>query len=372
MPQYFPLGLAKGQAFCNRIAERKRLKHNINKGQHSLVIATRRYGKSSLVLYVLNDMEVPYASADLFIAVSDSDIEAEILLAVKALLNQLTSKLTQSVDYIKNFIKQLKLKLVIGSDGINLELIPENGANAAQNIKSVLLLVESILKKQKQRAVLFIDEFQEISKVASAKSIEGAIRHIAQQSEYLSLVFSGSNRHLLSNMFEDKSRPLYRLCDRIPITRIHEEDYVNFIQNIATKTWKKSLTPAVLSSLFQLTERHPYYINVLCGRIWAHFTKSPPTKAKQIELLWREYVQEQKSEIIRELSFISELQKKILVYIASGNNQKLTSKLSIQTLDTTSGAIVKALSILQEKDYITRTENNEYYLIDPLLKSAIS
>ena len=43
-------------------------------------------------------------------------------------------------------------------------------------------------------------------------SIEASIRHAVERSENISYVFSGSNRHLLKQMFGGQGRPLYRLC----------------------------------------------------------------------------------------------------------------------------------------------------------------
>lgn len=45
---YFPLGKAHGKAFCNREYETEWLLKNINSAKHSLVMAPRRFGKSSL------------------------------------------------------------------------------------------------------------------------------------------------------------------------------------------------------------------------------------------------------------------------------------------------------------------------------------
>ena len=98
-----------------------------------------------------------------------------------------------------------------------------------ENILDALNALEHILVKKKQKAVLFIDEFQEIVKLPIGKAVEGAIRHFAQESKYLSLIFSGSNRHILLSMFVDRSRPLYQLCDRINLGRIDSKYYKEYL-----------------------------------------------------------------------------------------------------------------------------------------------
>lgn len=120
----------------------------------------------------------------------------------------------------------MKSKWIVGTDGVNIELIPEKGSDPANVIMESLQMLENILKKKGKKAVFFIDEFQEIGVLANSSGIEGAIRHVAQESENLCFVFSGSNRHILANMFDDRSSPLYMLCDRISIDRISVIEHV--------------------------------------------------------------------------------------------------------------------------------------------------
>ena len=54
--EYFPLGLAEGRAFCNRDDEREKLIANIELNRSTMVTSPRRYGKTSLVLYVLKHL----------------------------------------------------------------------------------------------------------------------------------------------------------------------------------------------------------------------------------------------------------------------------------------------------------------------------
>src|SRR5258708_2264199 len=104
---YFPLGIAKGDAFCNRVSERKQLISNTKRNKHTIVISPRRYGKSSLVLNSLDDIELPYERVDLFVAVSAKTIEEQILKGVKSLITKVSTVPEQAVGFIKNYIKGL-------------------------------------------------------------------------------------------------------------------------------------------------------------------------------------------------------------------------------------------------------------------------
>jgi AAA+ ATPase superfamily predicted ATPase len=352
------------------VLERKQLIGNIKKGQHTMVISPRRYGKSSLILYSLDESQFLYERVDLFVAVSAKTIEEQILNGVKNLLNKINSVPEQVVGVIKNTIKNLKSKWIVGTDGFKIELIPSQESDSISIIMESLQMLENVLRKKEIQAVFFIDEFQEIGILANSKGIEGAIRHVAQESENLRFIFSGSNRHILANMFDDRSRPLYNLCDRITIDRIKECDYVAYINAISKKTWAKYLDKSVFQEVFFLTERHPYYMNVLCDKIWGYCENRAPTNS-DVAQLWQEYIFQEKSKTAKDLSSLSTSQKKLLIVISKGATRDLTSKATLHELDFSSSAITKSLRLLEEGDYINRNIGGEYFIVDPLIKSSL-
>ena len=65
----FPLGLAIGPAFCNRVNERQSLNAKIKQGTHVVLLAPRRYGKSSLVLQVLSELKWSYCKIDFLLPI---------------------------------------------------------------------------------------------------------------------------------------------------------------------------------------------------------------------------------------------------------------------------------------------------------------
>lgn len=368
--ELFPRGLAFGKAFCNRVSERKRLGQNIDHNQHTLLMSPRRYGKTSLVKFVLSELEYPFGEADLFIAIDAKRIEDHILVGIKAIFSQISSPLEQKIESIRNFFQKISAKWIVGTKGLQLALVPESGQDPASNVLEALQAIENLLSEKKQKAVLFIDEIQEIGEVAEGKAIEGAIRHVAQQSKYLILIFSGSNRHLLSKMFYDKSRPLYKLCDRIILDRIAPKDYIKHINALANKKWKSPLSDAVLNEIFQYTGCHPYFVNVLCRRLWEDENTELPTEL-DVKKKWFDFVREERAETLKEVSILSIGQRKIIITIANGTVRALTGKESLRNLNMTSSSVTQALKLLAEKDYIERLESSEYKIVDPIIKSTL-
>ena len=366
---YFPRGIAKGGAFCNREQERGRLIANIESRQHTLIMSPRRYGKTSLVKYAVDEMKVLFGEADLFVSVDAKQVEYQILTAIKRMMGEVNTPIEQVLDIIRQFFQKTSAKWTVGTQGVNIALIPETH-DPATNIMQALQALEDLLSKKKIQAAFFIDEVQEIGEIAEGKGIEGALRHVAQQTQYLSFVFSGSNRRLLAKMFYDKARPLYKLCDRIVLNRIDKSHYEKHLNKLAKKRWNAMLDNEAMETLFSLTERHPYYINGLCLALWGSNLEKTPS-AKEMHTYWIKMVEEERQEVIRELSILSHGQRKVLVAIAEGHIKELTGKIFLRKINMTSSSVVEAIKMLEKRDYIEKQENGEYHLIDPLIAAAI-
>lgn len=158
------------------------------------------------------------------------------------------------------------------------------------------------------------------------------------------------------------------LCDKLALDRIAREHYEPFINKIFTKRWKGGLRAAFYDALFQVTEAHPYYVNLLCGRLYTGNTM-PDTRL--LQKVWHSYVQEEKSKVALELSKLSLLQKKVIATIALGAMSGLTSKDVLQKLGSTSASVLKALRELVAKDYIQEVAPASYSIVDPLIKASI-
>ena len=362
---YFPLGIALGRSFCNRSQETSLLIDNIKNGKHTLLIATRRYGKSSLALQALELSQCPYVEIDFYMATNERIIEAYLLNGVVELIGKALGPIDKLLASIKRYVNDLKPKIDIGVSGFKLELTSEAKSDPASNVKEGLLLLEKLLEEKNKRAVLLMDEFQTVGLIAKGKGIEGALRHVAQKTKHLTLIFSGSNRKLLKTMFEDETRPLYKLCWKINLKRIAAEHYQNHLQKAAQLIWNKNLSEALIDEIMRLAERHPFYMNKLCDRLWTYYKERPPS-IDEVNSAWLEILKEEKSDAIKEISLLSLGQKVILGQIAKGKNAHLTGKETIFELQMAGSSIITALEGLEEKDMIEKDERG-YQIINPVV-----
>lgn len=363
---YFPLGIASGTAFCNREQERTLLLENITNGKHTLLIATRRYGKSSLAINAIKASGLPYVETDFYMASSEKIIESYILNGVVDLIGNALGSIEKMVTSIKRYVKHLKPKLNIGAEHFKLELDSDINTDPATNVKEALLLLEKLLEEKKKHAIFLMDEFQNVGLIAQGKGIEAAIRHVAQKTKYLTFIFSGSNRKLLKTMFEDETRPLYKLCWKLSLKRIPAQHYQKHLEMAAKQAWKKPLASDVVDTILQTTQRHPFYVNKLCDRLWSYYKNSPPT-TDEVEQAWLDILNEEKSDAVKEISLLSLGQKSVLLYLAKATNPQLTSKLAMMELKMTSSSVMRALDGLEEKDVIEKL-GDQFQIINPVVK----
>jgi DNA-binding MarR family transcriptional regulator len=71
------------------------------------------------------------------------------------------------------------------------------------------------------------------------------------------------------------------------------------------------------------------------------------------------------------VSVINKNQRRILIEIANGATNKLTSKDMLERLSLNSSTIMQALQALEAKDYIEQHPDIGYQIIDPLFKYSL-
>lgn len=366
---FFPQGLALGENFCNRLDERKRLLENIHSARPTLITSPRRYGKTSLVLFVLQSLKLPFAYIDLYAELNEREVQNTILNAAGNALYAIESTPKKAFKLVSDFFAELSVGFKLMNAQVNIEFA-QSKKSPAKTILDVLKKLDEALKLKNKKMVLFFDEFQRLSQITESAAIEGALRHIAQESKQLVFIFSGSNRALLSAMFDDKAKPLYKLCDRIILDRITENDYVTFIQNKFKKKWDKALPETVTESILSMTERHPYYVNLLCHRLW--YLNNMPTE-KEVEDIWRRYAQEEKTNVMNEIGLLSTNQAKMLIAIAKYADELTPlSKEFIALTRFSLSSAAQAIKSLEKRDYLMLNNKNKYTLVDPLIKFIFS
>lgn len=362
MTRYFPQGVVTGEYFCNRENERSILKNSIESHEHVVLVAPRRYGKTSLTTQVLKENKFPGVSMDFFFALTQEEVCKTISEGISHIISSLLPKTKAICNKLIASVIEFNPKVTLTLLGQKLEVSTKQ--TTEKSISELLLTLDYFASKAQKSCVVVFDEFQQIGQLKENHAVEAAIRHAVERSNHVSYIFCGSNRHLLNEMFTDKSRPLYHLCDLMTINRISKNHYHTFLSKMSRKKWGKLLSNDVIEEIIHLTENHPYYINALCRRLWR--SDDTPT-LMDVRKTWDNYVNQQSVWISNDLSNLTLNRKKVLTALAyQSSNEPQGHSFSKRTGLNPSG-IKKSLTDLLKLDMVYIDQNNYYHVLDPVV-----
>lgn len=365
MDHWFSLSIARDEAFCNRVKEREHLIYNFKQNIHTLLISPRRYGKTSLALKAISESELPYIAMDFTLASDKNSVQNIINSAIGSLLTKIMPMHKKVLHFAAKFFSNMQPQLILDTQsGMRIKLHP-NFASPQLAINEILLCADKFAVASKKHAVILMDEFQQIALLEDGITIEAAIRNAAQAMQNISIIFAGSNRHMMQLIFDDQSRPFYHLCDRIDLKRIAAEDYKLHLQKAAKLRWKCTLPDEYITQIFILSQLHPYYLNIICSRLWRG---EKIFSLAGINLVWQEYIAEEKDRIGADIAKLSAHQQQLLLLFAAEEISQPTSKNVINKLNASVGSISKAFKVLLQNDYIYLDDKtNSYKILDPLV-----
>lgn len=377
MQDYFPSKLAVGAQFCNRTKEKNFLKENIAKSRHTVLIAPRRYGKSSLVIYVVNELKAPLAAVDLFLAHDDQAVTKRILAGIGQAMSQIMPLNQKVLAKLQGFFSKFRVSL--GAYGFTLDAAMEtSGLDPADQVFSGLQALAQLAEEQGKKLIFFMDEFQDIKEAHNSKSIQGAIRNVAQSTSHMTFIFSGSNRRLLLELFDDRSKPLYMLCDMLAIERMSSQDYHPHLQKLAKRRWKEELSPSIFDKVVALAELHPYYINLLCNEVWR--LEAAP-KIEDIFNCWQTCYETHEDRLVADLEKLTFKQQDVLKALAISPAIEPTGQSFVSAARMAASSINQTIRSLLDKDMVYKVkqldvavpqwELGQVRVLDPLLAYAL-
>jgi hypothetical protein len=231
-------------------------------GHYVRLYAPRKYGKTSLLRRVLRDAEreeglIPIL-VDLYGVLSVADVAIRF---ERAYARQLKGKLRGRVE---EFLQSTGLGLSLGALGISARLQLEPRADPLPALHALLDLPLRLEEGGGFRALVVLDEFQDITKV---KDMDALLRsHIQFQGEVASFVFCGSEPGLMRELFEDRERPLYGQAVPMRLDRLADDDIARHVVARFRET-SRSVGEA-LNPLLASAQGHPQRAMLLAHRLW--------------------------------------------------------------------------------------------------------
>ena len=347
-----------GRSFLGRDYELDLILNLIESGQSVVIIAPRRYGKTSLVLEVLRRINPDYYTAfvDLFATPNLEEFSVAITNAVleNQKLGKVFSKLKNSAI---SMIQHAQIKTVIEEFEFLLSF-SEKQTNSWQLLENSIDFVNDFALKHKKKMVCVMDEFGDINKFGGDKIVK-LFRSKIQQQDLSTYIFSGSYESVMNQLFVEKKAPFYRFARIITLGPIEKKVFQNHYKSELRKQ-QIAYDDKHISKILDFTQGHPYYSQLALQQLIISFkinnaTLSPQKLFDDLLLIERNYLEK----VWDELQRSKENTKVVLALISSTNG--LYAALKHSNIN-----VSRSLQRLHGNGFLLKSPDTNYKLSDPL------
>jgi AAA+ ATPase superfamily predicted ATPase len=362
----FIFGIAtSGDNFTDRKKETERLLLNFQHGVNTVLISPRRWGKTSLVQKVCrlaqsDKLKIVYL--DIFSCRSDKEFYNAFATAI---IKQTSSKFEEWLDNAKLFLSRITPKISIGPDpmtdfSISLEMNPKS-----EDIDEILQLPEKIAQKKNCSIVICIDEFQQIAEFSDSKTFQKRLRTVWQLQKNVSYCLFGSKKHLMNELFENKSYPFYKFGDAIYLQKIGTQDWVEYICNRFSVTGKQ-ISEQLAERISQAVDNHSSYVQQLAWLVWIH-TDETATE-KDFESAYQDIIDQNTPLFEKQTESLTTYQMNFLRAVLDGVHSEFTKQEILNKYQLGTSANISIVKRALEKKELIEIEKRKISIPDPILK----
>ncbi len=258
-----------GSDFADRRRELAELTRELSDGQHLFLLSPRRYGKTSLILTLLDRLR----SRGILVAYLDTfrtTTPVQLLeLMAQTVLRAAESQPEKLLRLAMDLLGRLRPQVGTDSTGratLSLD-IGSSPRSALALQEEVLALPERLAVKRKRRLVLAFDEFQEMQRFPGA-GLEKAMRSHFQQHRRVSYLFAGSRQSALQDMATRERSPFYKFGRLMSLGPIPQEEFAPFLEE-RFRRGRLRVSAEVLDAVLAAADDVPYNVQRLCHQLWA-------------------------------------------------------------------------------------------------------
>ncbi|MDI1235833.1 MAG: ATP-binding protein [bacterium] len=350
-------------AFTNREIELDKLMSNLLGGVNTMIISPRRWGKSSLVEKVvtaINRKEKRNKTIviDLFSVSNEQQfLETFTREVIKASSNRWQEWLGSGALFFKKLIP----KINVGIDPLTDFSIGFDWKELKKHSEEVLNLPEVIAKKKGIKFIICLDEFQNIASFDDYLNFEKKMRSVWQRQKLVTYCLYGSKRHMMTDIFNNPSKPFYRFGDIMLLPKIQKEKWIGFVVK-SFKESGKTISAGDAAFIPEVMKNHSWYVQQLSHYTWNLTSKT--AGLLQIKAALNELIQANSPLYQKEVESISVTQLNLLKAVAVGEHQfTSTAVMQIYALGTPRN-VSKNKTILINNDIIQNIDG-VYEFVDP-------
>ena len=363
---FITTGKIPAELFCDRKEESKRLLQSLTNGANVVLMAPRRVGKTQLMYYCFDKHTISDNYITFFIDILKTSTLQEFTYELgKAVFNTLASRGQKMQKLAIATMRSLTGN--IGFDPVTA--LPTFGIaigdiqNPTYSLEEIFRTLESAGKK----CLVAIDEFQQITNYPE-KNIEAELRSHIQKLTNTQFIFSGSERHLLEEMFRDSARPFYNSADIQSLEVIEEKKYTEFVQHHFLANGKR-ISDDAISHVYHTFDGNTYYNQKTMREAFAETASDALCTKEMTKQVISQMVREANRHYSEIMARLTLPQKELLYAIAKEHwAQQITSGAFIRRHSLKSASSVQSSTKKLQEFGLVSFDSGSYYIADQLMR----
>jgi len=340
--------------FCDRIEETKRIIGAIKNRRPLTLISLRRLGKTGLIHHVHH--RLPKKVLKIYLDINDTSSDEEfanklILRCVSELNRKKKNTIQRAIELFSQFRASMTIDPLTGTPSLNVEL------GSSSDVKHSIHTLFAMLAESGLSIQLAIDEFQRIAEFQET-TIDATLREAMHANSNLHILFSGSKKHILVDLFSEASRPLFGSTEIMHLEKIDYPSYMDFVKKHFMEGGK-SIDDNQIHHILDWTKMHTYYTQYFCNLLFQyspnHVTDS------NIEDIKQQIFRSNESTYYLFRNLLTSAQWDLLKAIAMENEMLQPTASDIRTKYDlgASSTVSRSLDALLEKEMIYKNVTSE-------------
>ena len=343
------------ELFCDRNEETRTLIKQIRNGRNVALVSPRRLGKSGLIHHCFAQEEIVDNYYTFYIDLyATSSLKELVALLGNEIYRSLKSRQSKFVENFFAMVQSLRLGFPIDSMTGNPTI--DLGIGEIQVPETTLFEIFQYLEAADKPCLVAIDEFQQIG-AYSEKNVEALLRTYIQRCSTTSFIFSGSKRHVMSNMFNSPSKPFYQSAITMGLSTIPLSTYEAFAIRLF-KAYDKEIDSEVVQMVYDCFEGYTWFVQMMMNELFSITDKGGKCTADMIPSAERNILSLQETSYESTMHMLSVKQKQVLHAIATeGYARTVTSGAFIKKHHLVSpSSLQTALTALIDKNIVVLTD----------------
>ncbi len=354
-----------GEYFDDRVEEVRLLVRRMTTGQNVVLTSPRRVGKTSLLTRAADEARrsgrARIGVASLLRCSNRREVAEEV---TRAVVEGALGLMVGTAEQITDRLRRLpRITPSLEHDGWTFGLAV--GGSSDDFLGDIRRPIELLADSagDGRPVCLVLDEFQQVAEID--QYLGGFFKTVCDDLPGVSLVFSGSQKHMMDSLFVGPGAALKNAAEPVSLDVIPEPEMVAFVVERMASAGR-AIDEDAARLLFNLVRGIPHFVQLLGTAVYDEdVSRSDGAVVRRalVRVLTR-----QRADLASRYEVLPLVQRRVLLGLARGPVRDLTSRAAVQRFDLGHSSIARARDALREKELIEFDARVGWRVSDPILE----